>query len=113
MNLFNFEEYVDEVILERGWVYLHLAQKDLQDITAYIAETLKAPKAAMDLIDALDNSIKWLQEYPYSCKLYRAIESIETEYRIMTIKNYLVFYVVTEHEVEIHRIIYAKMDGSC
>ncbi|PHJ37712.1 hypothetical protein P378_14575 [Desulforamulus profundi] len=26
------------------------------------------------------------------------------------LKNYLVFYVVAEHEVEIHRILYAKMN---
>jgi plasmid stabilization system protein ParE len=30
--------------------------------------------------------------------------------RMLPVKNYLVFYVVTEHEVEIHRIIYAKMN---
>jgi toxin ParE1/3/4 len=35
---------------------------------------------------------------------------LEADYRILPIKNYLVFYVVTEHEVEICRIIYAKMD---
>ena len=35
---------------------------------------------------------------------------IETEYRALPVKNYLVFYVVKEDEVEIHRIVYAKMD---
>ena len=90
--------------------YLPLAQKDLWDITSYIADNLKAPKAAMDFVDTLDNSISRLQQFPYSCKLYRPQESLEAEYRLLSVKNYLVFYVVTENEVEIHRIVYAKMN---
>jgi len=90
--------------------YLPLAQKDLRNITSYIVDNLKAPEAAMDLVDTLDNSISRLQQFPYSCKLYQAIEPLETEYRMLSVKNYIVFYVVTEHEVEIHRIIYAKMN---
>lgn len=90
--------------------YLPLALRDLGDITDYIANNLKAPKAAMDLIDALDNSISRLQQFPLSCKVYQAIKPLEAEYRIMPVQNYLVFYVVAEQEIEIHRIIYAKMN---
>ena len=90
--------------------YLPLAQKDLWNITNYIADNLKAPKAAMDFIDTLDNSISRLQQFPYSCKLYKPQESLETEYRLLPVKNYLVFYVVIENKVEIHRIIYAKIN---
>ncbi|MHB1652711.1 MAG: type II toxin-antitoxin system RelE/ParE family toxin [Desulfitobacteriaceae bacterium] len=90
--------------------YLPLAQKDLRDITSYIADNLKAPKAALDLVDTLDNSISRLQQFPYSCKVYQAIEALEAEYRMLSVKNYLVFYVVIEHQVEIHRIVYAKMN---
>jgi addiction module RelE/StbE family toxin len=90
--------------------YLPLAQKDLRDITSYIAGSLKAPKAAMDFVDALDSSICRLQQFPYSCKVYQPIQPLEAEYRMLPVKNYLVFYVVTEREVEIHRVIYAKMD---
>lgn len=45
---------------------MSLAQKDLREIISYIADTLKAPKAAMDLIDALDTSISRLEQFPYS-----------------------------------------------
>lgn len=90
--------------------YLPLAQRDLRDITGYIADILKAPKAAMDLIDALDNSISRLEQFPYSCRVYQSIERLEAEYRMLPVKNYLVFYAVTEHDVEIHRIIYTKMN---
>lgn len=90
--------------------YLPLAQKDLRIIIDYIADTLKAPKAAMDLVDALDTSISRLAQFPYSCRVYQPIQPLEAEYRILPVKKYLVFYVVTEHEVEIQRILYAKMN---
>jgi toxin ParE1/3/4 len=90
--------------------YLPLALKDLRDITDYIAETLKAPKAAMDLLDALDESISRLEQFPYSCKVYQPIKDLESEYRLLPVKNYAVFYIVKEQVVEIHRVIYAKMD---
>jgi toxin ParE1/3/4 len=90
--------------------YLPLALKDLRDITDYIADILKAPGAAMDLLDALDESISKLQQFPYSCRVYQRIEDLDSEYRLLPVKNYLVFYVVEEQVVEIHRIVYAKVD---
>lgn len=90
--------------------YLPLAQKDLKEIIGYIANSLKTPQAAMDLLHILDRSIRRLQQFPYSCKRYQSEEPLEADYRILPVKNYLVFYVVTEHDVEIRRIIYAKMD---
>jgi toxin ParE1/3/4 len=90
--------------------YLPLAQKDLRNIISYIADTLKAPKTAMDLVDTFDKAISKLKQFPYSCKVYQSTESLEVEYRMLPVKNYLVFYIVTEQYVEMHRIIYAKMD---
>jgi toxin ParE1/3/4 len=90
--------------------YLPLALKDLRDTTDYIVDTLKAPKAAMDLLDAMDESISRLEQFPYSFKIYQPIKDLENEYRLLPVKNYAVFYVVKEQVVEIHRIIYAKMD---
>ncbi len=90
--------------------YLPLAKKDLLDIINYIKYILKAPEAAFDLVDALDISIARLEQFPYQCRLYQEGESFRAEYRMLPVKNYLVFYVVTELEVEIHRIIYARMN---
>ena len=90
--------------------YLPLARKDLTDIASYIADHLKAPKAAMDLLDALDEFISRLEQFPYSCKVYQPIKALEAEYRLLPVKNYAVFYVVKEQTVEIYRVVYAKMD---
>ncbi|MEL7633420.1 MULTISPECIES: type II toxin-antitoxin system RelE/ParE family toxin [Sporomusa] len=92
--------------------YLPLAQKDLADIITYIADHLKAAKAALDLLDTMDKSISRLEQFPYSCKVYQPIKILDGEYRLLPVKNYVVFYVVKEQVVEIHRIVYAKMDLS-
>ena len=89
--------------------YLPLALKDLREITSYIAETIKVPEAALNLLDALDKSISRHKQFPFSCRVYQLNEPVETEYRMLFVKNYMVFYVVIEHIIEIHRIIYAKM----
>lgn len=92
--------------------YLPLARKDLADIIDYIADHLKAPKAALDLFDSLDESISRLGQVPYSCRVYQPIKALTDEYRLLPVKNYAVFYVVKAQVVEIHRIVYSKMDLS-
>lgn len=89
--------------------FLPLARKDLTDIANYISDHLKAPKAAMDLLNALDVSISRLEQFPYSCKVYQPIEMLENEYRLLLVKNYAVFYVVKEQMVEIQTQV---RDGS-
>jgi len=90
--------------------YLPIAQKDLQDVILYLLDNLKSPKAAMDFIETLDKSILRLRQYPYSCRLYQPQKPLECEYRFLPVKNYLVFYIVTENIIEVHRIIYSKMN---
>ncbi|WP_348980773.1 type II toxin-antitoxin system RelE/ParE family toxin [Thermincola potens] len=52
------------------------------------------------------------RDFPYAHKIYRPIKPLGEDYRMLIVKNYAVFYVVREEEkiVEVHRIIYAKMD---
>lgn len=93
-------------------VYLLIAKQDITDIILYISDQLNAPKAAMDLLDAFDHSISLLSEFPYAHKIYRPLRALEEEYRMLPVKNYAVLYTVREQEkvVEIHRVIYARMD---
>jgi|SRR5680860_519279 len=90
--------------------YLPLAKKDLSDIVLYITDHLKAPQAAIDLIDALDSSISRLTQFPYSCMVYQPFKTLDGEYRLLPVNNYLVLYVVVDNVVEIRRIVYSKMD---
>jgi len=96
-------------------IYLPIAKQDISEIILYISNQLKAPQAAMDLLDALDRSISLLADFPYAHKLFHPLRPLEEEYRMLALKNYAVFYVVREQQrvIEIHRIIYARMDLTC
>ena len=92
--------------------YLPSFQQELNAIVDYISLNLEAPRAALNLLDELEISINKLKELPNSHRLYRPIKPIKTQYRILTVKNYLVFYVVFDEHIEIHRIIYKKRNLS-
>lgn len=90
--------------------YLPLAKIDIEEIIFYISDILQAPKAAMDLLNAFDKSIERLQQFPFSCKVYTPCKPLASEYRLLMVKNYAVFYVVYDYDVEVHRVVYSKMD---
>jgi plasmid stabilization system protein ParE len=92
--------------------YLPVANRDITDIVSYIAGTLAAPQAALELLEALDESITRLRDFPYACRVYQAVKTLEREYRILTVNNYAIFYTVSESDkvVEICRVIYTKRD---
>jgi len=92
--------------------YLPSFQQELNAIVEYIIFTLEAPQAALNLLDELEKSINNLKDFPLAHRLYRPVKPIQTEYRVLTVKNYLVFYVVLEETIEIHRIIYRKRNLS-
>ena len=92
--------------------YLPSFYHELDAIMEYITNTLKAPQSASNLLDELEKSINGLKVFPLAHRLYRPIKPIASEYRILTVKNYLVFYVVLKDTIEIHRIIYKKRDLS-
>ena len=92
--------------------YLPSFQQELDAIVDYISIALEAPRTALNLVDELDESINNLKQFPNAHRLYRPIRPMKTQYRILTVKNYLVFYVVLEEYIEIHRIIYKKRNLS-
>jgi addiction module RelE/StbE family toxin len=92
--------------------YLPSFQRELDAILEYIMYTLEAPMAALNLLDEIEIKINKLLEFPLANRLYRPIKPLKTKYRILTVKNYLVFYVVLDEIIEIHRIIYKKRDLS-
>lgn len=77
--------------------YLPIANRDLADAVDYIA---------------LDESISRLQHFPYSCPVYLPVMTLEHEYRVLPVKNYIVIYTVNEGEktVEACRVLHARRD---
>jgi addiction module RelE/StbE family toxin len=92
--------------------YLPSFQQDLNAIMDYIIFSLEAPQAALNLLDELEQSISNLKKFPLAHRLYHPVKPISLEYRVLTVKNYLVFYIALEDAIEIHRIIYKKRNLS-
>ena len=79
--------------------YLPLFYHDVISVTSYIKNELSNPKAASDLIDAVENAI--LERLPV-CESFEPYHSKRERkypyyYRIY-IKNYVVYYVVIDDE---------------
>lgn len=93
-------------------IYLPIAQRDLEGIIGYIADFEKEPINALSLLDAFDEAIGRLKQFPYSCQVYIPIREIEYEYRLLPVKGYGVYYTIYEEKkiVEIHRILSQRMD---
>jgi plasmid stabilization system protein ParE len=93
--------------------YLPLALSDLEEIFQYICTVLEAPAAAENLRSEVDSAVNNLCLFPYAHHVYRTEKALKKEYRKIAVKNFSVFYTVTDTIVEIHRVIYSKreMDG--
>jgi plasmid stabilization system protein ParE len=92
--------------------YLPVAKSDMHGIAMYIANELKAPVAAANLMREIRKKANNLRDMPYMYREYRSEPQIETVYRAMPVKNHIAFYTVCESRktVEIHRVLYARMD---
>ena len=90
--------------------YLPLALEDLKGIVRYITQNLEAPRTAINLVNKIDMEIKKISENPFRCHVYVSLEKLKHEYRILNIDNYSLFYVIEKEKVEIHRVLYSKMN---
>ncbi|MBR3737946.1 MAG: type II toxin-antitoxin system RelE/ParE family toxin [Eubacterium sp.] len=89
-----------------------IAKSDMLEAVKYIADELKNPVAAQNLADDFISSAERLCEFPYANNVYLPIKPLESEYRRIIVKNYLMFYTVDEQNktVTIMRVIYARRD---
>ena len=84
------------------------AKQDLQDIIEYL-NTL-SPETAFQYYDRLTEEIASLSHMPERCHRPRDMALAAKGYRCLTVKNYIVFYVVCGGTVQIRRILYGRRD---
>ena len=90
---------------------LHLsldARTDLEEIREYISTELENPSAAENTIARITKESRILQSFAQAGALLSSITNIQSEYRYLTIGNYMVFYRVLGEDVFIDRILYGK-----
>ncbi|MBA1336710.1 MAG: hypothetical protein HPY66_3145 [Firmicutes bacterium] len=86
---------------------LPTAKVDLADMIDYLSQFYQS--TAIKQYDRIIDKINTLKEFSLMCEEY-PIDIMGFRYRKMVVDKYLVFYVVLEDTIEIHRIINAKMD---
>ena len=86
------------------------AKRDLVNIYEYIAYVLKSKASADKQIRKLETAISNLDIFPERFKRYESENNLQTEFRIMPVNNFNVYYIVKNdsREVAIIRIIYKK-----
>jgi plasmid stabilization system protein ParE len=89
-----------------------IAEEDILKTAEYIADVLKAPIAANDLLDEIERHEEILENtpniYPFVPDEYLAQKGL----KFTIIKNYLMFYTIDEDEkiVTVIRFLYGRRD---
>lgn len=86
------------------------ALSDLKDINSYISDELGNPKAAKNVIGKIRQTFSLIADSPYIGQSLMNKINVNTPFRFLTCGNYLIFYVVEEKRILIHRIIYGRRD---
>lgn len=90
--------------------YSPSAFRDLEQIGYYIAEKLKSPAAARDVVGKIQDSIDKLADFPKMGTPLSARYEDVVDYRFLVCDSYLAFYRAKEDIVYIDRILYGRRD---
>lgn len=86
---------------------LPIAEQDLENIIDYLAQFYE--ETALDQYDRIIKKIFELRDFPELYEVY-SCNSGTMEYRRIVIDKYLVFYVIKNETIEIHRILHGSRD---
>jgi len=89
-----------------------LAEEDILATVRYIANTLKNPVAANNLLDEIERHEKILEDTPNIYPFVNDVYLSDKGLKYVIIKNYLMFYTIDEDNkiVNIIRFLYKRRD---
>jgi toxin ParE1/3/4 len=92
--------------------YTTPAEEDLISIFEYISNILKAPSAAENLLNEIEEQTKVLEENPFIYPLAKDEYINKQGIRHIGVKNYFLFYTIEEGRniISVIRIMYARRD---
>ncbi|MDE6365162.1 MAG: type II toxin-antitoxin system RelE/ParE family toxin [Lachnospiraceae bacterium] len=95
--------------------YLPLFYDDLDEKVTYIAEKLKNPKAANDLLDKVESAIMERLPMAESFEPYHSIRERRYPYYRIYVDNYIIYYVVIDDDppdlvMEVRRFLYNRQN---
>lgn len=88
------------------------ADKQLQAIVKYIASELRAPQAALRLLEEIEKAASSLSQFPQRISLTEEEPWRSLGIHKMPVKNFLVYFWIDEEnsKVQVTAIIYGKRD---
>ncbi len=91
--------------------YLPLFYEDLDEKVTYIAEKLKNPKAANDLLDKVETAILERLPVAESFEPYHSIRERRYTYYRIYVNHYTIYYVIIDDDpedliMEVRRFLY-------
>ena len=88
------------------------ADNELRDIAKYISSQLNPPTTALNMLLTIKTAIAQLETMALAYPLVRDDRLAALEYRLLSVKNYIIFYIVNEKErtVDVDRILYGLRD---
>lgn len=92
--------------------YSKLFYDDLERIIKYVSKDLNNKQAANNLLDEIEESILKRSVAPESFEKYNFLKERKNIYYRIYVKNYTIFYVVSNDVMEVRRILYSKREFS-
>ncbi|MFZ5597996.1 MAG: type II toxin-antitoxin system RelE/ParE family toxin [Bacillota bacterium] len=88
------------------------AQRDLQGILRYIADTLKEPAVARRIYTSIKEQIQALSQMPLRHSVVQDQPYAAMGVRKLLVENYIAFYIINEAKCEVHvlRILYNRRE---
>ena len=95
--------------------YLPLFYEDLDEKVTYIAEKLKNPKAANDLLDKVEAAIMERLPMAESFEPYISVRERRYSYYRIYVDNYIIYYVIIDDDpndlvMEVRRFLYNRQN---
>jgi len=87
---------------------LRIAEEDLTELVEYIAA--ERPSAANALADKIDKNLTLLSRHPHLGRVPNEEHLVGMGYRILVVDNYLIFYVIEQETILVHRILHGARD---
>jgi len=85
-------------------------EEDVMSSLNYIKHELKNPTAAKKLRDEIKKTNKRLKKNPFSYSAVPDEYLAAKSYRFAIVKNYIIFYIVQEKQIDVIRFLYGYRD---
>ncbi|MCL2662796.1 MAG: type II toxin-antitoxin system RelE/ParE family toxin [Oscillospiraceae bacterium] len=86
------------------------SRNDLAKIKEYISVEFDNPTAAARMVAYIVKRIRGLRQFPEMGALLSSIVDVNSNYRYLVCKNYLVFYRIDVSDIYIIRVLYGGRD---